>query len=137
MVFLDNYKYLPFIAMVYVLALMAVWGLDMLSFRSMGLAGIIVSLAGTFMSFAALEYMRKYFGDSSYLVLGLLLLVAYFVAMAAFSFAISPVALVAAVFMLVPPLGMLVKATSGGENPSSMQAAQAEGAKPPEGNPSQ
>ncbi len=117
MVFLDKFKYLPFISMVYVLILMAVWGLNLLSFRSMGFAGFAISLAATLLSFAAVEYLREGFGDHVHLVFALILAIAYFVSMATFSFAFSPSAVIATVFLLVPPLSLFVKTTLGGSAP--------------------
>lgn len=123
MVFLDDYKHLPFISMVYVLAIMAVWGLDLLSFRSMGLAGLVISLAAVFSSYAAIEYLRPGYGRGAYLVFTLLLAIAYFVSLSAFSFALSQAALVAAAFLLVPPLSMFVKSVFGDSKPPEGEEA--------------
>lgn len=119
---MDDYKHLPFISMVYVLAILAVWGLDLLSFRSMGLSGFVVSIASVFVSYAAIQYLRSGYGDGAYQVFTLLLAVAYFVSLSAFSFALSQAALVATAFLLVPPLSMFVKSVFSDSKPPEGEA---------------
>ncbi len=120
---MDDSKYLPFVSMVYVLAILAIWGLNLLSFRSMGFAGIAISLAATAVSFLALEYLMNAYGTSSYMVFTLLLAIAYFVSLSAFSFALSPAAMIATAFLLVPPLSVFVKSSFGEEKPPEEPAA--------------